>query len=233
MTAYFAANQVRFDLRMKAWESLDLGQIHAAVHEGAHAVVALASACRVTEVETFRPANASWRGHTLFRFPESLVGLELAVTDAAITAAPLAAADSMESSIRSAFDWGSRSTSDLDTLSALHSAHFAGIYTADEFERRMTRVAAATLEANGKVWTALVYALLQRGTLDEADVRAIAGELATRWKASAPPPPPVIRSQPQRSPLDVLHEVRARRSTFRSGDGPVLAGDAVADVSYR
>jgi hypothetical protein len=220
---YFSMATLRHTLRTVPHPQ----EVCIAVHETAHAVAAMAREGRVTELRMWRKAGNDWEGVCHWQPAKGQDALTTAATHAIVTIAPAAATASIGRCIVvEAPGWAGLSQEDTDLMARHHDVcreHFPE-YAA--FAAAMQKTAGAILREWGAEWERLTYALLQRGRLDEADIRGLGGELARGWE----------RYEPKAAPEDVrrkLHELRAARGAYRVSGQNIEAGDVVYGLSYR
>lgn len=171
-----------------------------ALHEAAHAVVAMERGHRVRNVTIVR--HGAYHGSCEHVRIDQTGGKQRHIDAALIVVAPYAAMARAEGSIQYEEErkcGGVMAGSDLSTFtSALESLGERG--DSQETRDRYAEQARDIIDEHRSTLDQVMYALLRYKTLTGADLRAIAGPLATRWEAHKPKPAPA-RSIPPLRPM--------------------------------
>lgn len=161
----------------------DTSRICAAVHEAAHAVVAMALHYQVPNVRIFRENGYGWRG---FCQTEIVNHKDYAQREALV----VVAGDAAMAIVDGAISYHARSCGGgHDRLTDGDREQFGRVLPLLGFDNESEALRSCMSEAQSFLYTfhpehmKITYALLRKDDVDEQELRSICGELATRWEA--------------------------------------------------
>lgn len=199
----------------KAWP---VEQFATALHEAAHAVVAMSLGQRVTEVKLWRVGDGPymWNGVCRHQFrQDDPLGVTRPIQAAIITAAPMAAMTYTDGATRRAEgDWWGMVHSDATSFDEAYRA-VADSRTRDEWERECIGIAKRHLEANARALEVITLGLLEWATVTEDDLRTMAPHIATTWETYDVPTPTWTPPSAPRSTPAQTNRPGPRRTTTR------------------
>jgi hypothetical protein len=189
-------------------------QFATAIHEAAHAVVAMSLGHRVTivAIEQRHHGWHRWTGNCEHRRYRDASEIDAAVETSLIIAGPFAATrytDGMTRSVEGSFN--GMFESDHREFVALYRS-IAPSATFLQWQAHCTGIAARHLEANARVTELVTVCLLGKGYASERDLRILAPGIAARWEEyDTSSPAPVTRyapPAPRRRPTPGTHGIR-------------------------